>query len=80
MQSRLSSSLTKQCELLAIVAAAMLPGDNVLDLMRRRTMLLSKQAVLATITRPVLDEEPGCRIHLLNLNPSEMTLGFEPQD
>jgi len=52
-----------QSKLFGIVAAPMLPGDDVFDLMRHRAMLLSKPAVLATITGPVPYQEPGCGIH-----------------
>ena len=46
-----------------IIAAAVLTGDNVFDLMRRRTMLLAKLAVLATISGPLADKQPDSGIH-----------------
>ena len=46
-----------------IIAAAVLTGDNVFDLMRHRAMLLAKLAVLATISCPVSDKKPDFGIH-----------------
>ncbi len=46
-----------------IIAAAVLTGDNVLDLMRHGAMLLAKLAVLATISGPVTDKKPRSGIH-----------------
>jgi hypothetical protein len=46
-----------------IIAAAVLTGDNVFDLMRCHAMLLAKPAVLATISGPLADKQPGSGIH-----------------
>ena len=46
-----------------IIAAAVLTGDNVFDLMWDRAMLLAEPTVLATILGPVPDKKPGSGIH-----------------
>jgi hypothetical protein len=46
-----------------IIAAAVLTSDYVFDLMRHRAMLLAKLAVLAAISGPLADKQPGSGIH-----------------
>ena len=57
------AAMASECEILYIVAAAVLTGDNVFDLMRHRAMLLTEPAVLATISCPVADKQPGSGVH-----------------
>jgi len=57
------AAMASECEILYIVAAAVLTGDNVFKLVRHRAMLLAKLAVLAAISRPVADKQPGSGIH-----------------
>jgi hypothetical protein len=57
------AAMASEREIFDIIAAAVLTGDNVFDLMRRRAMLLAKLAVLATISCPVSDKKPGSGIH-----------------
>jgi hypothetical protein len=40
-----------------------LTGDNVFDVMRRRTVILPKLAVLATISCSLADKQPRFGIH-----------------
>jgi hypothetical protein len=44
------AAMASEREIFDIIAAAVLTGDYVLDLMRNRAMLLAKPAVLATIS------------------------------
>jgi hypothetical protein len=57
------AAMASEREIFDIVAAAVLTGDNVFDLMRHRAMPLAKPAVLETISCPVADKQPGCGIH-----------------
>ncbi len=57
------AAMASEREIPAIVAAAVLTSDYVLDLMRYRTMLLAKMAVLAAISSPVTDKQPDSGIH-----------------
>jgi hypothetical protein len=57
------AAMASEREIFDIVAAAVLTGDNVLDLMRHRAMLLTEPAVLATISCPVADKQPGSGVH-----------------
>jgi hypothetical protein len=55
--------MASEREIFDIIAAAVLTGDYVLDLMRHRAMLLAKPAVLATISGPLADKQSGSGIH-----------------
>ena len=57
------AAMASEREIFDIIAAAVLTGGNVFDLMRHRAMLLAKLAVLATISGAVPDKKPGCGIH-----------------
>ena len=57
------AAMASERKIFNIIAAAVLTGDNVFDLMRRRAMLLAKLAVLATISGPLADKQPGSGIH-----------------
>jgi hypothetical protein len=57
------AAMASEREIPDIIAAAVLTGDNVFNLVRHRAMLLTKLAVLVTISCPVADEEPGSDIH-----------------
>ena len=57
------TAMASEREIFDIIAAAVLTGDNVFDLMRHRAMLLAKLAVLATISCPVSNKKPGSGIH-----------------
>jgi hypothetical protein len=57
------AAMASERKIFDIIAAAVLTGDNVFDLMRHRAMLLAKLAVLATISCPVADKKPGSGIH-----------------
>jgi hypothetical protein len=47
-----------------IIVAAMLPGDNVLDVKgRRRHRRLRKMTVLASLTGPVMNQLSNGRVH-----------------
>ena len=74
------AAMASERKIFDIIAAAMLTGDNVFDLMRYRAMLLAKLAVLTTTSCPVSDKKPGSGVHPLISNPGEMALGFEPED
>ena len=55
--------MASEREIPDIIAATVLTGDNVFHLVRHRAMLLAKLAVLATISCPVADKQPGSGIH-----------------
>jgi hypothetical protein len=55
--------MAREREIFDIIGASVLTGDYVLDLMRHRAMLLVKPAVLATISSPIPDKQPGSGIH-----------------
>lgn len=57
------AAMASERKIFDIIAAAVLTGDNVFDLMRHRAMLLAKLAVLATIFGPLSDKQPGSGIH-----------------
>jgi hypothetical protein len=57
------AAMASEREIFDIIAAAVLTSDYVLDLMRRRAMLLVKLAALATTSGPVTDKAPDSGIH-----------------
>ena len=57
------AAMASEREIFDIIAAAVLTGDNVLYLMRHRAVLLAKLAVLATVSSPVPDKQPGSGSH-----------------
>jgi hypothetical protein len=57
------AAMASECKIFDIIAAAVLTGEHVFDLMRHRAMLLAKLAVFATISCPIADEQPGSGIH-----------------
>jgi len=57
------AAMAREREIFDIIAAAVLTGDNVFDLMRHRAMLLAELAVLTTISCSVSDKKPGSAIH-----------------
>jgi hypothetical protein len=57
------TAMASERKIFDIVAAAVLPGDNVFDLMRHHAMLLAKLAILAPISGPLADKQPGSGIH-----------------
>jgi hypothetical protein len=63
------AAMASERKIFNIIAAAVLTGDNVFDLMRRRAMLLAELAVLATISGPLADKQPGFRHPLLIGHP-----------
>ena len=74
------AAVASERKIFDLVAAAVLTGDNVFDLMRHRAMLLAKQTVFAMISRPVPDKKPDSGIQRLISKPGEMPLSFEPED
>lgn len=54
--------MASEREILNVIAAAVLTGDYVFDLMRRRAMLLEKPAVFAAASGPVTDKQPDSGI------------------
>ena len=50
-------------QILDIIGAPVLAGNNVFALVRNRAVLLTKPTVLATISGPAPDEQPGSGIH-----------------
>jgi hypothetical protein len=57
------AAMAGKSKIFDIIAAAVLTSDYVFDLMRHRAMLLAKLAVLATISSPLADKQPGSGIH-----------------
>ena len=57
------TTMASERKIFDVIAAAVLTGDNVFDLMRHRAMLLAKPTVLATISCPVPDKKPGFGFH-----------------
>ena len=57
------AAMASECEILDIIAAAVLTSDYVLDLMRYHATLLAKPAVLATISGPVTYKQPDSGSH-----------------
>jgi hypothetical protein len=59
------AALAGQGELVNVVAAAMLPRDDMLDVVRQVAVLLAEQAILTRVVRPSTDKVPRGGIHLL---------------
>jgi hypothetical protein len=57
------AAVAGKSEIFSLIAAAVLTGDNVFDVMRRRTVLLPDLAVLFTISCPLADKQPRFGIH-----------------
>jgi hypothetical protein len=57
------AAVASEREILDVIAAAVLAGDNVFDLMRHRAKLLAKLAVLAAISCPVPDKKARSGVH-----------------
>ena len=58
------ASVARQRQVVGFVGTAVLFGDNVLDVVRQRTVLLGEQAVFTTIPRPPPNEIARDRIHI----------------
>ena len=69
------TAMAGEREILDIIAASVLTGDYVLDLMRHRAMMLAKLAVLAAISSPAPDKLPGSGIHC-SRRPSSPVAAF----
>ena len=55
--------MASQSEILNVVQSAMLPGDDVLNVVRKIAVILRKQPLLATIARAPPDKVPRRCIH-----------------
>ncbi len=50
-----------QREVVRVVRSAVLPGDDVFDVVCQRAVLLPEQAIFAAIVRAAADQFPRCR-------------------
>ena len=57
------TAMTCQRKIIGFIETAMLPGNDVLNVMRKFAAPLVESTILAAFTSPVTDESPGSRIH-----------------
>jgi len=55
--------MARKCEVIGHIQPAMLPRNNVLDVMSQLAVSLVKPTVLTTLVGPFTDQPPDCGVH-----------------
>jgi hypothetical protein len=56
------AAMARQCQVVDVVAATMLSGNHMLDMMQQFTMILVQPTIFAALSGPLAHEPSGCGI------------------